>query len=129
MKSLYCMFFSGAEGMVYPKWYPKKLKKCYHKRRSLSWFGHVYLFYDNASLHTSELVKHVLNSEKIIIVPHPPNISKSEVYLNQRTVAHFIKTIYRFTDWSFWNISNHGNTLNKYNIYFTFWGIENTHYI
>lgn len=50
----------------------KKLKTYYQTRRSVSGFRHVHLLLYNASSHTSELVKQVLKSEKVTLLPHPP---------------------------------------------------------
>ena len=49
----------------------KKLKKYYQKRRPVTSFKHVRLLHDNASAHTSAIVKAFLKKEKVTDLPHP----------------------------------------------------------
>ena len=85
-KALYAIFFScdciaiqvlvtkgkSVTGRYYFDLCLKKLKKYYHKRRPVTGFQHVCLLHDNASAHTSEIVKQFLMSEKVTFLPHPP---------------------------------------------------------
>ena len=85
-KAIYALFFSswryshtssGTEGhkcywLVLQWCFTKKLKKCYLKRRPVIAFQHVCLLHDNASAHTSEIVKPFLSRRILIVLPHPP---------------------------------------------------------